>query len=83
MIAGRPELRKPDPVKIRHPEPLACLRDAERCVEAERHEAVDGCRQQEGQQQKIRVPVKDIRDGKEKNFSLQPGDIVFVPESFF
>jgi len=40
-------------------------------------------RQQEGQQQKIRVPVKDIRDGKEKNFSLQPGDIVFVPESFF
>jgi polysaccharide export outer membrane protein len=40
-------------------------------------------RQAEGQQQKIRVPVKDIRDGKEKNFSLQPGDIVFVPESFF
>ncbi len=40
-------------------------------------------RQAEGQQQKIRVSVKDIRDGKEKNFSLQPGDIVFVPESFF
>ena len=40
-------------------------------------------RQDEGQQLKIRVPVKDIRDGKEKNFSLQPGDIVFVPESFF
>jgi protein involved in polysaccharide export with SLBB domain len=40
-------------------------------------------RQAEGQQQKIRVPVKDIRDGLEKNFSLRPGDIVFVPESFF
>jgi polysaccharide export outer membrane protein len=40
-------------------------------------------RQAEGQQQKIRVPVKDIRDGLEKNFSLYPGDIVFVPESFF
>jgi protein involved in polysaccharide export with SLBB domain len=40
-------------------------------------------RQAEGQQQKIRVPVKDIRDGVEKNFPLRPGDIVFVPESFF
>jgi polysaccharide export outer membrane protein len=40
-------------------------------------------RQGEGQQQKVRVPVKDIRDGQEKNFPLQPGDIVFVPESFF
>jgi polysaccharide export outer membrane protein len=40
-------------------------------------------RQGEGQQRKIRVPVKDIRDGQEKNFALQPGDIIFVPESFF
>jgi protein involved in polysaccharide export with SLBB domain len=40
-------------------------------------------RQAEGQQLKIRVPVKDIRDGAEKNFALQPGDIVFVPESLF
>ncbi|PTL79225.1 polysaccharide biosynthesis/export family protein [Vitiosangium sp. GDMCC 1.1324] len=40
-------------------------------------------RQGEGQQLKIRVPVKDIRDGAEKNFPLQPGDIVFVPESLF
>ncbi|WNG39101.1 polysaccharide export protein [Archangium violaceum] len=40
-------------------------------------------RQTEGQQLKIRVPVKDIRDGAEKNFPLQPGDIIFVPESFF
>jgi len=40
-------------------------------------------RQDEGQQLKIRVPVKDIRDGAEKNFTLRPGDIVYVPESFF
>ncbi|MGZ3459040.1 MAG: polysaccharide biosynthesis/export family protein [Archangium sp.] len=40
-------------------------------------------RQEKGQQVKIRVPVKDIRDGMEKNFPLQPGDIVYVPESFF
>ncbi|WP_375773756.1 polysaccharide export protein [Archangium gephyra] len=40
-------------------------------------------RQDEGQQLKIRVPVKDIRDGAEKNFALRPGDIVYVPESFF
>ncbi|HEX5752289.1 MAG TPA: polysaccharide biosynthesis/export family protein [Archangium sp.] len=40
-------------------------------------------RQDAGQQLKIRVPVKDIRDGAEKNFALRPGDIVYVPESFF
>ena len=37
----------------------------------------------EGQERKIRVPVADIGVGREKNFLLQPGDIVFVPESFF
>lgn len=37
----------------------------------------------EGQEQKIKVPVDDIGVGREKNFTLQPGDIVFVPESFF
>jgi protein involved in polysaccharide export with SLBB domain len=37
----------------------------------------------EGQEHKIRVPVEDIAVGKEKNFLLQAGDIVFVPESFF
>ncbi len=37
----------------------------------------------EGQEQKVRVAVEDIGVGREKNFSLRPGDIVFVPESFF
>lgn len=37
----------------------------------------------EGREVKIRVPVADIGVGREKNFLLQPGDIVFVPESFF
>jgi polysaccharide export outer membrane protein len=37
----------------------------------------------EGQEKKVRVPVEDIGIGREKNFMLQPGDIVFVPESFF
>lgn len=37
----------------------------------------------DGQERKIRVPVEDIGVGKERNFQLQPGDIVFVPESFF
>jgi polysaccharide export outer membrane protein len=36
-----------------------------------------------GEQKKVRVPVKDISEGREKNFLLQPGDIIFVPESFF
>jgi protein involved in polysaccharide export with SLBB domain len=37
----------------------------------------------EGRDTKIRVPVADIGTGREKNFRLQPGDIVFVPESMF
>jgi polysaccharide export outer membrane protein len=37
----------------------------------------------DGQERKIRVPVEDIGVGRERNFLLQPGDIVFVPESFF
>ncbi len=36
-----------------------------------------------GKEQKIRVPVEDIGVGRERNFMLQPGDIIFVPESFF
>jgi protein involved in polysaccharide export with SLBB domain len=37
----------------------------------------------DGQERKIRVPVEDIGVGRERNFPLRPGDIVFVPESFF
>lgn len=37
----------------------------------------------DGKELKIRVPVEDIGVGREKNFMLQPGDIIFVPESFF
>ncbi|HSP18227.1 MAG TPA: polysaccharide biosynthesis/export family protein [Myxococcaceae bacterium] len=37
----------------------------------------------EGKETKIRVPVADIGTGREKNFRLQPGDIVFIPESIF
>lgn len=32
---------------------------------------------------RITVPVDDIGKGREKNFSLAPGDIVTVPESIF
>ena len=37
----------------------------------------------EGKETRIRVRVADIGTGREKNFRLQPGDIVFVPESMF
>jgi polysaccharide export outer membrane protein len=40
-------------------------------------------RTQDGKELKIRVPVEDIGIGREKNFTLLPGDIIFVPESFF
>ena len=36
----------------------------------------------EGKEMKIPVRVEDIVVGREKNFQLQPGDIIFVPESF-
>ena len=36
----------------------------------------------DGSEAKIKVPVESIGEGREKNFPLQPGDIVYVPESF-
>jgi polysaccharide export outer membrane protein len=35
----------------------------------------------DGKENRIVVPLKDISEGKAKNFSLMPGDIIFVPES--
>ena len=37
----------------------------------------------EGQERKIKVAVQDIGVGIEKNFLLQPGDIIYIPESLF
>lgn len=37
----------------------------------------------EGREKRIRVRVDDIGTGRQENFLLLPGDIVFVPESFF
>lgn len=37
----------------------------------------------DGKDKRIKVPVEDIAEGKASNFVLRPGDIVFVPESFF
>lgn len=36
-----------------------------------------------GQEVRMKVPVQDIALGKAPNFTLEPGDIVFVPESLF
>jgi protein involved in polysaccharide export with SLBB domain len=36
-----------------------------------------------GQETKVKVNVQDIALGKAPNFVLQPGDIVYVPESLF
>ncbi len=40
-------------------------------------------RRVQGQERKIKVPVQDIALGKAPNFTLEPGDIVYVPESLF
>lgn len=37
----------------------------------------------DGREQRYKVPVVDIGLGRALNFPLQPGDIVFVPESLF
>lgn len=37
----------------------------------------------DGREQRLQVPVKEIGEGKAPNFQLEPGDIVFVPESLF
>jgi polysaccharide export outer membrane protein len=36
-----------------------------------------------GQEVKVKVSVQDIALGKASNFTLEPGDIVYVPESLF
>jgi polysaccharide export outer membrane protein len=40
-------------------------------------------RRVDGQEVKVKVNVQDIALGKAPNFTLLPGDIVFVPESIF
>lgn len=37
----------------------------------------------DGSEKKIKVAVQEIAEGREKNFVLQPGDIIYVPESIF
>ena len=36
-----------------------------------------------GKEERVEIKVKSIGEGKEANFRLQPGDIVYVPESIF
>ena len=38
---------------------------------------------EDGVEKRVFLSVEDIGRGKEKNFFLKPGDIVFVPESLF
>jgi protein involved in polysaccharide export with SLBB domain len=40
-------------------------------------------RRVKGQEVKVKVNVQDIALGKAPNFALEPGDIVYVPESLF
>jgi protein involved in polysaccharide export with SLBB domain len=40
-------------------------------------------RRVDDQEVKAKIPVQDIALGKAANFMLQPGDIVYVPESLF
>jgi protein involved in polysaccharide export with SLBB domain len=37
----------------------------------------------ERHEQRLKAPISEIAEGKAANFRLEPGDIVFVPESIF
>jgi len=37
----------------------------------------------QGKEQRLQVAVKAIGQGKSTNFSLKPGDIIYIPESIF
>jgi polysaccharide export outer membrane protein len=37
----------------------------------------------DGQELRMHVPVKSIGEGRAPNFELEPGDIVYVPETIF
>lgn len=37
----------------------------------------------DGREQRIEIPVTEIGKGEAPNFSLEPGDIVYIPESLF
>ncbi len=47
-----------------------------------RPNAVVVTRSDDGKDTRTVVPVADISEGKEKNFLVRPGDIIFVPESY-
>ena len=47
-----------------------------------RPNAVVVTRSDAGKDTRTVVPVADISQGKEKNFLVRPGDIIFVPESY-
>lgn len=44
--------------------------------------SVNVTRSLDGNEVKVPVRVEDIVTGRDKNFALQPGDIIFVPETF-
>ncbi|MEZ0314460.1 MAG: polysaccharide biosynthesis/export family protein [Myxococcota bacterium] len=37
----------------------------------------------DGHEQRLKISVKAIAEGRAQNFTLEPGDIVFVPETIF
>ena len=37
----------------------------------------------DGKEDQVVLPVEEIAEGKKKNFYLQAGDIIFVPQTYF
>jgi polysaccharide export outer membrane protein len=52
-------------------------------AEGAKQTAITITRKNGGQEQKIKVNLKDVIKGKKKDIKLQEGDVVFVPESFW
>ncbi len=85
FVFGR--VNKPGALKVRISEKVTLLQaiaDAGGLAEGAKESAVTITRKGPGgQEQKIRVNLKDIISGKKKDIPLQEGDVVFVPESFW
>jgi polysaccharide export outer membrane protein len=85
FVMGR--VNKPGAVKAKLSEGITLLQavaDAGGLAEGAKESAVMITRKSDkGNEQKIRVNLKDILKGKKKDIKLQEGDAGFVPESFW
>jgi len=84
FVMGR--VNTPGPITAKLSEGMTLLQaiaGAGGVAEGAKQTAITITRKNGGQEQKIKVNLKDVIKGKKKDIKLQEGDVVFVPESFW